>query len=143
MSLPLKVAVVLNLPAVLVGMMPLHFVPNQERTIKQEFYAHLATSVLVAVLWFVVGLWLDRQLGFVVRRRCSRSLVRRVLRWSVLVIGRSLVLRSNPRHHMGSCPPGVEPRAAAYCGRVIVLAGLNGTRYAAQHSSGKKRSGNS
>ena len=87
MPLPLKVAVVLNLPAVLVGMMPLHFVPNQERTIKQEFYAHLATSVLVAVLWFVVGLWLDRQLGFVVRRRCSRSLVRRVLRWSVLVIG--------------------------------------------------------
>jgi hypothetical protein len=89
----LKAAVALNLPAML-GSVPLFFLVH---TSKQEFWASLAASLSVGIQWYVVGLWVDRQLGFVPRPRSSHSDIYNVLRWFLLaacavLVGGALLL---------------------------------------------------
>jgi hypothetical protein len=83
--LPLRVAVMLDLPAVL-PTVPLAAVMGHGNNLDREFRAELVAAPLVGFLWCFLGLWLDRQLGLIDRPRCRQFLVRSVLRWTVLWI---------------------------------------------------------
>lgn len=76
----MKAAVAVNMPAIFASV-PLFTLAH---TIKQEFWALLAASLSVGIQWYLVGLWADRQLGFVPRPRSSRSHLYSVLRWVLL-----------------------------------------------------------
>lgn len=74
----------LNFPAVVFGAVVV--IPFRPKGTKAELAHRLATAPFVVFQWYVVGLWIDRRLGFVSAKPRAFSKPRLVLWWALYFV---------------------------------------------------------